>query len=410
MDSKIIKNYFIAFFGLSLLFLMMVFISQLYAIKIILMILLLILTTKKIQLSYNVRIAFFLIIFYGVYGIFFGVIHQTENPFLFVTIYCVWPVLYLLYTSNFLIKHNYFTLIVKTIFYAHAFIVLYDLIFAWGIFAGVKVPNIYTVGTPFSIYLNATRMNFVNLNSLTFSTPVLFILFIGRFDLGISRKFQVLILFFTFFLFIISGRRSVILIVLLLPLIPLVFSNRFSKQIKKNLIRGTLIVLFLFISTFFYLNKNNPEFISNYTQVFLKAFDTEKEPIKFAQQKMLMEKFEEKPLFGHGSGCMFYEPAPGRMMFANQFELSYHLKLAFTGIIGFLIIIGVYVWILLYGLFLARKKNDLLFLSFLGGYFFMLIADATNPVLCSFDLIWPIYLCLAKINYWELNNSNPVFE
>ena len=38
------------------------------------------------------------------------------------------------------------------------------------------------------------------------------------------------------------------------------------------------------------------------------------------------------------------------------------------------------------------------------GYSLMLIADASNPVLTSFDLIWPIYICLARINYLELNN------
>ena len=119
---------------------------------------------------------------------------------------------------------------------------------------------------------------------------------------------------------------------------------------------------------------------------------------------MLLEKFIEKPIFGHGSGARFYEPSPGRGSYGDQFELSYHFKLAINGIFGFSIIVGVYLWILFYGLYLSKKKKDIILLSFLMGYSLMLIADASNPVLTSFDLIWPIYICLARINYLELNN------
>lgn len=405
MDLKISRNFLIACSGLSLLFLMMAFISQLYAIKIVLMLLLMLLIRKKPYLSNNVKIAYFLIFLYGIYGIFIGFLYQTPNPFVFVTIYCLWPLFYILYTIA-IVKEKYFKLIIQTIFVAHVFIVFYDLLYAWGTLIGVPVPNIYAVEIPFSIYDNASRMNFVNLNSLTFSAPVLFILVLGKYDLGISRLFQFFVLICTFFLFIISGRRSVMLIMAVLPFFPFFFSNFFSKKLRHTLVKSSVVFLLLFLGAFIVVDKYNPQFIENYTQVFFNAFDSEKEPVKFAQKKMLIEKFKEKPIFGHGSGEMFFEPSPGRMTYGDQFELSYHFKLASTGVVGFILIIGIYLWILFYGVYLARKRNDLLFLSFLVGYFFMLIADSTNPVLCSFDLIWPIYLCLAKINYLELNKEN----
>lgn len=401
MELKISKNLLIACAGLSLLFFMMTFISQLYVIKIILMCFILVLIKKELCLSKNVIIAYVIIIFYGLYGILIGLVYGTPNPFVFTTIYCIYPLLYMLY-SSYIVKNRHFNLLAKTIFIAHIFIISYDLLFALGILLRIEIPNIYPLEIPFSIYNDSSRMNFVNLNTLTFTTPVLFILYLGKYELGFSRKTYFFVLLITFFLLIISGRRSVMLVMIALPFIPFIFSKMFSKNIRKLLKRSSAIFLITCLFMCLIINKYDSTFIDNYTQVFLNAFDSDKEPIKFAQQKMLIEKFKEKPIFGHGAGAMFYEPSPGRMSFGDQFELSYHFRLASSGIIGFTIIVGIYLWVLFYGLFLSQKNNDLLLLSFLIGYFFMLIADATNPVLCSFDLIWPLYLCLARINYWEL--------
>lgn len=406
MDIKVSKNYLIAICGLSLLFLMMAFISQLNLIKIVLMFLL-ILLIKKIpaNLSLKVRIAFFLIFSYGIYGIYLGLFYQNPNPFLFITIYCIYPCFFA-FCLIYLMKNYYFIKVVQVIFVAHFFIVFYDLLYAWGVLVGFYIPNIYSVDIPFTIYDDSSRMNFVNLNTLTFTTPVLFLLLLAKYEYNIPRIFQFIVILATFFLSIISGRRSVMLMMLLLPIVPFVFSGFFSSKIKTNLIKTTIFFSIIIIGLLCKINSDNPEIINGYTEVFLNAFDSDKEPTKFAQKTMLIEKFTEKPIFGYGSGAMFFEPSPGRMLYGDQFELSYHYKLASTGFIGFIIIIGVYLWIFFYGLYVSRKKKDVLFLSLLIGYFFMLIADATNPVLCSFDLIWPIYICLARINYWEIRDEN----
>lgn len=405
MDLKISRNSIIGFCGLSLLLLMIIFVSQAYEIKIILMFSLLLLIKKKRNyITSSVQITYLLIFVYGLYGLFFGVLYQTENPFIFATIYFIYPTFFLVSTF-FLDKDRYFDRITRIIYLGHVFIVCYDIFYAFSIFYGFYFPNIYKVEIPFSIYENETRMNFVNLNTLTFTTPAIFVLFLGNYKIGISRTFQVLVLVFTFLLFIISGRRSVMLISLILPFLPFFFSRFFSKTIKNNMFKGSIIFLVLTLFVFLNVKKYNLDFVTDYSQVFLKAFDSDVEPIKFAQGKMLFEKFLEKPFFGHGFGSMFYEPSPGRMVFANQFELSYHFKLASTGILGFCLIIGTYVWILFHGFYISKKNNDLLLFSFILGYFFMLIADATNPVLSSFDLIWPIYLCLARVNYWNLQTK-----
>ena len=141
-------------------------------------------------------------------------------------------------------------------------------------------------------------------------------------------------------------------------------------------------------------------------ETFINAFDSDVEPVKFAQQRMLISEFMKSPLWGHGVGVDFYEPFPGRLMFAHQFELQYHLKLAQTGLIGFVMMGITYFGIFFYGLYLSKIRYDSLFFFFLIGYFFVLIADATNPVMCSFDLMIPFFLCLAKINSNNINEEN----
>lgn len=399
------RNSLIAIVGFLLLFLMMTFISQYVVEKSILMLFMVFLIKKEItNLSIKVRVIFGLIIFYGLYGVFIGAIYQNPNPLLFITVYFIYPLFYAL-CLTLLVKNNYFNTIIRIIFFSHFFIVLYDLLYVCGVIFSLPIPNIYSVENPFTLYDGASRMNFVNLNTLTFSTPLLFVLFIAKFEFKVSRIFQGIVLFVTFIVLLLSGRRSVMGMILILPVLPFIFSGHFNKKIKSEFKKLIIIFLSTILIFLYKVNLDNPKILEAYSEKFLSAFDSKQEPIKFAQGKMLLEKFIEKPIFGHGSGARFYEPSPGRGSYGDQFELSYHFKLAINGIFGFSIIVGVYLWILFYGLYLSKKKKDVILLSFLMGYLLMLISDASNPVLTSFDLIWPIYICLARINYLELNNT-----
>lgn len=50
-----------------------------------------------------------------------------------------------------------------------------------------------------------------------------------------------------------------------------------------------------------------------------------------------------------------------------------------------------------------------MFWAFAIGLFFILLLDATNPILGAFDWMLPLYFCWAKINMTDLmlrNNGN----
>lgn len=86
----------------------------------------------------------------------------------------------------------------------------------------------------------------------------------------------------------------------------------------------------------------------------------------------------------------------------SKMELTYQLGLAQRGIVGGILLCISYIGLLLYGVYLSYKTKDIVFIAFLFGLFFMLIANATNPVMASFDLLIPFFLCWAKVNSTKL--------
>ena len=66
---------------------MMVFIAQLYIVKILCMIAIGVLMSKKIRVSKFVLLNFILILVYGVLGTGLGIIYQNPNPFQFLGVF-----------------------------------------------------------------------------------------------------------------------------------------------------------------------------------------------------------------------------------------------------------------------------------------------------------------------------------
>lgn len=386
----------------SLLALMMIFDAQMYIIKVFILTLLLLLLPHKLKLSKSVISLVGLLVMYGCWGIFIGVLKNNDSPFHSITTTMIWPILFTLYISQ-INREYYFRTLLKVTFCIHTLIILYDLIFAFSIIAGFYFPNIYSnYENGFAMYETTSRLTFGNLNTLTFTVPVFYILFVTKFNLGISRIVQFLILIASLFLFILSGRRSVMLLFFLLPIISLFLMPFLPKMAKNSMIKILLIVILFIIISIAYTFTFYPELVNGYWDTLIKAFDSDREPTKFAQQKMLLSHFYSSPICGEGFGRMFYEPFPGRMRWGMQFELQYHLSLAQTGVVGFMLIMLSYLGTLFYSIYLAYKCEDLILFAFAVGLFFILILNATNPILGSFDWMLPLYFCWAKINTTDL--------
>lgn len=279
----------------------------------------------------------------------------------------------------------------------HSFLIIYDLLYAFSVIRGNPIINLYPeMEIGFSFYETTSRMGFVNLNTITFTTPLFFLLYITRYEFGVSRSIQFFILVLNLFLLIFSGRRSLMALFLLVPLLIIIFKGMFPYRVAKDVKRYYLALLLLIVSVLGYVYITLPDVFDGYLFTFTKAFDSNEEPAKFDQAKMLWEHFIENPIIGDGDGAVYYKSNKG--IWSHQFELTYLHKLATRGIIGFSLYLLGTAGVLVIGFKLARKRMDILFTCMLFAFFFILLADATNPVLCSFDLMLPLFLCYAKIN------------
>ena len=331
-------------------------------------------------------------------GIIVGLISETASPFHGITVGFLWPILSLIIVTPLLKTDNDYKIMIKWMFIMHSLIILYDIIYAISIMRGSPIFNLYPELEREGFYFSETtsRMIFVNLNTLTFTTPLFFLLYLTHYNFGVNRKIQLIILFLNLFLLVFSGRRSLMAIFLLAPIFTLFFQRLFSNRILIRTSKYLLFIMALVSIALCYVYIIMPDVYEGYWFTFTKAFDRNEEATKFIQAEMLWGHFWEHPILGSGAGAEFYEAARGVKQ--HQFELTYLLKLAHGGIIGFILYVMGTVGVLVTGFKYARKRNDVLFICMLFAFFFVLLADATNPVLCSFDLMLPLFLCYAKIN------------
>lgn len=389
--------------------LMLIFPGMYQPIKALLLFIVLLFSLKKnIYIHSTISKYYKCFIFFGVYTTILGFLLGNEHFAKTLGVSIVWPLCFVIILGS-IHKTSFFTTIIKVIIYCHAFLVAYDLIFCFSVIYGFSVPDIYMgsgLESNFSYYEGITsRLNFVNLNTLTFTGPVVLLLWLAKLDCGVNRNFQTFSLLATFALYILCGRRSMMLIFLLSPIAIILFANVFKtldfKYLKKNL----CIILIILLIALYYFYSVNPDLFIGYINTFTKAFDSDVEPIKFAQRRMFEKVILDNPLFGNGAGAMYFEPSPGRGRYSYQFELSYHHALANGGLLGF----GFYIFALfgplLSGYKYVKKFHDVHLCAILYGYFFMLVAHATNPVFCNFDLMLSYLLCTTRLNYILCNNK-----
>ena len=161
------------------------------------------------------------------------------------------------------------------------------------------------------------------------------------------------------------------LVFLLAPIVTL-FYKRFLPSISSKQTTKFLVLILIIVGVGLeYVYSTMPEVFEGYLHTFTKAFDKNEESIRFNQANMLMGHFKDNPIFGAGSGAVFYESDRGIRQ--HQFEQTYLLLLATRGVIGFTFYVLGTIGGLLYGIKCARKRKDALFLCMLFAFFFVLL-------------------------------------
>ena len=90
MFTRIQKNALLSTAALLLLSLMMIFIAQLYLVKILCMLIIIIFASKRIRVSKFVLVNIAILIVYGSWGTGMGIVYQNPDPFEYLGVFFFW--------------------------------------------------------------------------------------------------------------------------------------------------------------------------------------------------------------------------------------------------------------------------------------------------------------------------------
>ncbi|MGL6098745.1 MAG: hypothetical protein ACRC0G_03860 [Fusobacteriaceae bacterium] len=211
-----------------------------------------------------------------------------------------------------------------------------------------------------------------------------------------KKSFKVYFLLLVNFIFIIVTMRKIL--VILYPIIILfnyfMLKKNYNKKIIKNIIFG--IALCLLINNFQIINLNN---FSNYIFKSYNYFSSEKySGVNERKQQFysLLEGIKKSPFIGEGIGA---DVEVKRSSVVGAYELTYIAKIFQMGILGFSLWIFMIAFLLKKALYESRNKKIIKY--YISGTVSILVVNASNPYLGSFEFDWMLYILLFLINNYS---------
>ncbi len=227
----------------------------------------------------------------------------------------------------------------------------------------------------------------------------------------VSRRWLFVALLLSLPMVILSGRRALQLVSMLAPVLTLILGLFQPRTERLFLLRSlgrvttTLVVVLVLLVPL--LGSAHEITFQGLAERFKTGFDfsasnrSDSAVGRVDQYLALTAGWKENPFIGKGLGA-----AAHTSVRANEvpwgYELSYVDLLFQTGLLGFLAYTAGIIWIYWLGIKIIKRGGigGQFMLPALVGMSALLIANATNPYLRSFDTLWPIFLPLAFINYW----------
>ncbi len=211
-----------------------------------------------------------------------------------------------------------------------------------------------------------------------------------------------------------SGRRSLMIVVLLAPLFTLVLRRAVGIDNKSDgagilkalggiAVAGTVIVMFL--------QMNYGITIAAIWEMVMAGFDTQyslSASIRAKQFEELMAAWREQPILGTGFGADIGPYRGGELVGSTKintaswsYELQYVTLLMNTGIVGFLLYLAGVSWLFWKAIETARRRPGIrhVLAPVLVGTLCFLIATSINPYLLKYDFLWVLFLPLLFVNY-----------
>ncbi len=370
------------------------------------------------RLDLKVAIVGFVCVLASVFFMFYGALHDTPGALSVGTVYVVWPLLFLFFMGVFHNPEDWVpflkVLIIGSI--CAAMVAVLAVMEAFGIF---NIGLLSMLGERSHVFIGETLIGFSmpNLSTALFAVPYFCGLLLLPREVaklnGIWSFCVWLGLLLTIGILVLSSRRAFWVAAALAPLIFMLLSMFCHVKInwKKFSILATTIFVVVVIVIFYVGINLEASWID-----FLEGFEfddinNEDAYVRTMQFKALLHGWIESPFFGagHGGGAREYIRAAE---VPYEYELGYMSLLFHTGLVGVSIYGGAVCWLFVKSARIVRRHPEAagMLIPLLTGLMCFLIANTTNPYLEKFDLLWTLFLPIAVLNAYSLNNNKWVLK
>ncbi|MDK1725891.1 O-antigen ligase family protein [Dellaglioa algida] len=388
----------------SLLFLILYMPTKFQIIKILLLFIMLFylflsgLSKSELMLSKSILRWTVLYMAFNVIFLFIGIHNNPNSEVLniFGPVKIVWPILYFL-TIIILFSSSKVNVNFEKLFWALGVILplLMIVTFLLGM-RGISMPFIDSL-------FNFQISGFGGFNSY-FTPAITSLFFLGSFSIVYvlsAPKKKIYWLIPTSLIVLAAlliGRRALLFTLLLAPALYLIIET-IQKGINIRALKN-LILLFSVGAAFTII-------VLKYSGLNLRIFQLDnvvvQSDLRSSQFESLIKGWKNNPFFGSGFGS---NAGVVRSKTSGMYELSYAALLFQTGIAGFIGYLSLYFYLFIKLCKMYKKTSRKYYLAVAIGYMDLMVANATNPYIDSFDGMWIIFFLLAIINRYEVTKRN----
>jgi hypothetical protein len=343
-----------------------------------------------------------------------GVINNAPGALSVMTVYVVWPMVFLYFMgalSAYEQMHAFLKVIIVGTIIAAMMAMSLLLEYFFNINLGIGL-LLQVQGAALGIHDGFLEFRLYNMNTVIYALPFLLaILFMPhawspckggwRTAAWVALALSVLTL-------VISGRRGFWLIAAMSPFIVvgLLWLSGIRAHLSGLIIKVGVIILLVSITSVILLDVDFQVIWTDFAQGF--EFANADNPSAFRRREQLLHLLDgwaENPLLGAGHGASADVGMSDRLQ-PWAYELSYVALLFQTGIIGILIYGSAVAWVYIMGLRMIRRSPEAasLLIPTLAGLTGFLIVNITNPYLLKFDYLWTLFLPIAVLNSFLLRN------
>ena len=184
------------------------------------------------------------------------------------------------------------------------------------------------------------------------------------------------------------------------------YKNTFFYNNAKKLLIFITVIIIIATTAYFLLNDTiNYENLSN--RLF-EEFDSDNTTPRQQQSNALLNGFYSSPIFGSGFGVGVNDVVRSAER-PWTYELTYHLYLYNTGIIGFLLFLSLLAFPI-YRFYILNKYHpeySIYLKPVIISYIIVLFASSSNPYFTSsFDFLWMLFLPIGILNRIEIDLNN----